>query len=189
MCAEALYFWICSQAHATFLFLIFLSMERIMHEVQTMYGPCDFPNRKFASPPSAPILLGFWFWWEILLLLRALVYCRLFGFPFLACRLSAFDCFNCTHSYKTLVELHFLNHISCSGQRHVYGVWVFECAYYLVRSLWQWWLNTSCSPVQGFACDSSNLKVLPPCMSWWKQDVGPFSFFLDKIVYWIFHFG
>lgn len=154
--------------HIFFLFFtFFLSMERIMHEVQTMYGPCDFPNRKAASPPSAPSPLGFWCWWEIPLLLQALVYCTLFGFPFLACCLIAFDCFNCTHSYKTLVELHSLNHISCLGRRHVHGVWVLECAYYLVRSLWQWWLNISCSPVQTFASDSSNLKLLLPRMSRW----------------------
>lgn len=63
------------------------------------------PRRKAASHPSAPSPLVLWYWWEILLLLWASVYCALFGFPFLACRLIAFDCFNCTHSYKTLAEL------------------------------------------------------------------------------------
>lgn len=29
-----------------------------MHEVQTMYGSCDFPDRKAASPPSAPKSTG-----------------------------------------------------------------------------------------------------------------------------------
>lgn len=41
MCAEALYLWICSQAHS-----IILSMERIMRELQTMYGSSDFLDSK-----------------------------------------------------------------------------------------------------------------------------------------------
>lgn len=40
MCAEALYLWICSQAHG-----IILSMERIMRELQTMYGSSDFSRQ------------------------------------------------------------------------------------------------------------------------------------------------
>lgn len=56
--------------------------------------------------------------------------------------------------------MHSLNHISCWGRCHVYGVWVFERAYFLVGSLWQWRINTAWSPVQGFASDSSN----PSCL-------------------------
>lgn len=146
MCAQALYFCICSQAHSTYIFYLFFINGKDYAWSPNNAWTLWFPQHESCIPSP----LGFWSWWEILLLFRDSVYCALFGFPFLACRLIAFDCFNCAHSYKTLVGLHSLNHTWCRGRRHVYGVWVFECAYYLVRGLWQWWLNTSCSPVQGF---------------------------------------
>lgn len=43
----------------TISFFFFVSVERIMHKVQTMYGSCDFPEKKKRKSPS-PSPLGFW---------------------------------------------------------------------------------------------------------------------------------
>lgn len=55
MCAEALYLWICSQARG-----IISSMERIMHELQTMYGSSDFPDSEVTYGPFCSVLCCHW---------------------------------------------------------------------------------------------------------------------------------
>lgn len=55
MCAEALYLWMCSQAHG-----IILSMERIMRELQTMYGSSDFLDSEVPCGCCSAVLCCHW---------------------------------------------------------------------------------------------------------------------------------
>lgn len=55
MCAEALYLWICSQAHG-----IILSVERIMRELQTMYGSSDFLDSQVPCGCFSALLCCHW---------------------------------------------------------------------------------------------------------------------------------
>lgn len=62
-----------------------------------------------------------------------------------------FICFNLIygHSFFGRIEGAFskLKKFLCGRQRLFNCTWVFECAYFLGRSLWMWWKRTSCSPV------------------------------------------